>query len=133
MEKTINTKQGSVLQMATGKTVSELSAKLNIDVSEALTGLKAIQREAKKAVQAIKEVERARYYNGSLVKLGLTVLYNDGINFFPAIIVRSWGDNIVSLQVFTDYPEHNRMNKIVRKATKGRGKGQWMFQDELYQ
>lgn len=31
---------------------------VNIDVSEALVGLKAIQREAKKATQSLRELER---------------------------------------------------------------------------
>jgi phage-related minor tail protein len=37
--------------------IKELSIKVNVDVSEALTGLKAIQREAKKATQALRELE----------------------------------------------------------------------------
>ncbi|AHM66872.1 hypothetical protein PPSQR21_032330 [Paenibacillus polymyxa SQR-21] len=36
---------------------NEISARINVDVSEALTGLKAIQREAKKAAQALRELE----------------------------------------------------------------------------
>lgn len=38
---------------------NSVSGKVSIDVSEALTGLKAVQREAKEAVKALKEVERA--------------------------------------------------------------------------
>lgn len=34
-----------------------LTVKVDVDVSEALTGLKALQREAKKATQAIRELE----------------------------------------------------------------------------
>lgn len=34
-----------------------LSVKVDIDMSEALTGLKALQREAKKATAALKEAE----------------------------------------------------------------------------
>ncbi|KQL18843.1 BC1881 family protein [Cytobacillus solani] len=37
----------------------ELSIAVKVDVSEALTGLKAIQREAKKATQALRELEAA--------------------------------------------------------------------------
>lgn len=37
----------------------ELSVKINVDIAEALTGLKAIQREAKKAAQALRELEAA--------------------------------------------------------------------------
>ncbi|MBB6732681.1 hypothetical protein [Cohnella zeiphila] len=36
-----------------------LSVKVNVNVSEAIRGLKAIQREAKKAAQALREVESA--------------------------------------------------------------------------
>jgi len=38
----------------------ELSIKVNVDISEALTGLKALQREAKKATQALRELEEAQ-------------------------------------------------------------------------
>jgi hypothetical protein len=34
----------------------ELTVKVDVDVSDALTGLKAIQREAKKATQALREL-----------------------------------------------------------------------------
>jgi hypothetical protein len=37
----------------------ELTIKVDVDVSEALTGLKALQREAKKATQALRELEEA--------------------------------------------------------------------------
>lgn len=37
-----------------------LTVKVNVDVSEALTGLKAIQREAKKATAALRELTAAR-------------------------------------------------------------------------
>lgn len=35
----------------------ELTIKIDVDISDALTGLKAIQREAKKATQALRELE----------------------------------------------------------------------------
>jgi len=35
----------------------ELTMKIDLDVSEALTGLKALQREAKKTTQVLKETE----------------------------------------------------------------------------
>ena len=37
---------------------SRVSININVEVSEALTGLKAIQREAKKATQALRELEQ---------------------------------------------------------------------------
>ncbi|MGM7680964.1 hypothetical protein ACSVDA_02300 [Cytobacillus sp. Hm23] len=46
--------------MAQEREVGELSVKLNVDVSEAITGLKAIQREARKVTQALRELEAQR-------------------------------------------------------------------------
>ncbi|MGM7680980.1 hypothetical protein ACSVDA_02380 [Cytobacillus sp. Hm23] len=43
--------------MAQEREVGELSEKLNIDVSEAITGLKTIQREARKVSQVLWELE----------------------------------------------------------------------------
>jgi phage-related minor tail protein len=40
--------------------ISELSVKVNVDVSEAISGLKAVQREAKKATQALAELKAAQ-------------------------------------------------------------------------
>lgn len=37
-----------------------LTIEVDVDVSEALTGLKALQREAKKATQALRELEEAQ-------------------------------------------------------------------------
>lgn len=47
----------------------DLTVRINVDVSEALTGLKAIQREAKKATQALRELEAAQkpFWEGGLV------------------------------------------------------------------
>ncbi|MDR4318692.1 Uncharacterised protein [Niallia circulans] len=39
------------------KTVGELTCKVDVDISEALTGLKALQREAKKAAKELRELE----------------------------------------------------------------------------
>lgn len=51
----------------TDKMSRGLSVKVDVDVSEALTGLKALQREAKKATQALREVETAwDYSEGSI-------------------------------------------------------------------
>lgn len=40
--------------------IGELSVKVNVDVSEAISGLKAVQREAKKATQALAELKAAQ-------------------------------------------------------------------------
>ena len=39
------------------RAVEELTVKVGVDVSEAITGLKAIQREAKEATKALRELE----------------------------------------------------------------------------
>lgn len=46
--------------MADNKSRGELSIKVNVDVSEAITGLKAIQREARDAAKALRELEEAQ-------------------------------------------------------------------------
>lgn len=40
--------------------VGNLNVKVEIDVSEALTGLKALQREAREATKALRELEAAK-------------------------------------------------------------------------
>lgn len=42
------------------KKAGELTVKIDVDVSEALVGLKAIQREARDAVKALRELEAAK-------------------------------------------------------------------------
>ncbi|WP_342540058.1 hypothetical protein MHI39_20235 [Heyndrickxia sp. FSL K6-6286] len=39
------------------KAKRNLTVKIDVDISEALTGLKALQREAKKATQVLRELE----------------------------------------------------------------------------
>jgi hypothetical protein len=43
-----------------GKDVSALNVKVNVDVAEALKGLKAVTRAAKKATAALKELDDAQ-------------------------------------------------------------------------
>lgn len=43
----------------TKRELSELSVKVDVDIAEAIRGLKAVQREAKKATQALRELESA--------------------------------------------------------------------------
>jgi phage-related minor tail protein len=38
-------------------TIGELNVNINVDITETIRGLKAIQREAKKAAQALRELE----------------------------------------------------------------------------
>ncbi|MFS1516089.1 hypothetical protein V1503_06135 [Bacillus sp. SCS-151] len=41
----------------TKREVGELTVKLNVEVSDAIIGLKAIKREARKAMQVLRELE----------------------------------------------------------------------------
>ncbi|MDX8362461.1 hypothetical protein [Cytobacillus sp. IB215316] len=41
----------------TQREVGEFTVKLNVEVPDVITGLRAIQREAKKATQALRELE----------------------------------------------------------------------------
>lgn len=61
-----------------------LTVKVDVDVSEALTGLKAVQREAKKAAQALREVEAALEVEAEVYRVkehasqpGVGVVIND--------------------------------------------------------
>lgn len=49
---------------------AELNVKVNVDIAETIRGLKAIQREAKKATQALRDLEAAQvnpvYYASGL-------------------------------------------------------------------
>ncbi|WP_060210517.1 hypothetical protein [Sporosarcina koreensis] len=45
------------VERAEKRKADALTVKIDVDVSEALTGLKAVQREARKAAQALREVE----------------------------------------------------------------------------
>jgi hypothetical protein len=44
-----------------------LSIKVDVDVSEALTGLKAVQREAKEAAKVLRELESAVLHKGEVI------------------------------------------------------------------
>lgn len=49
----------TVVTAEQARKLNELTVKVDVDVSEALTGLKALQREARKATQALKDTETA--------------------------------------------------------------------------
>ena len=60
------------------------SVKIDVEVSEALTGLKAIQREAKKATQALRELEESpkpnlRFKEGVGIYKGFGLIIDDNI------------------------------------------------------
>lgn len=45
-------------------TIGEINVKVNVDIAEAIRGLKALQREAKKATQALRDLEAAQVRAG---------------------------------------------------------------------
>lgn len=47
----------NIADLGKSRKVGEIAMKLDIDVSEALTGLKAVQREARKATQSLAELK----------------------------------------------------------------------------
>jgi hypothetical protein len=51
-----------------------LTVKVDVDVSEALTGLKALQREAKAAVRELREVENAKVSGRKIERLSNFIL-----------------------------------------------------------
>lgn len=53
----------------------ELKVKLDVDISDALTGLKALQREAREATKALRELEEETVKAG---RLDLLRLFNGG-------------------------------------------------------
>src|SRR5690606_10999534 len=48
------------MNMADKQSREEITLKVNVDVSEALTGLKAVTREAREATKALRELEDAQ-------------------------------------------------------------------------
>ena len=65
------------------RSVGELTVKVNVDVSEALTGLKALQREARKAVQLLRELENEAEVEEIEVGPGDVVIYYNDENGKP--------------------------------------------------
>jgi hypothetical protein len=67
----------------------ELNVNINVDITETIRGLKAIQREAKKAAQALRELEavqvdaaleKARMPDGTYDVAVISALTSAGIN-----------------------------------------------------
>jgi hypothetical protein len=50
-----------------------LSIKVDVDISDALTGLKALQREAREATKALRELENAREISTTIELDGKTI------------------------------------------------------------
>lgn len=56
-----------VSNLEENKTVGDISVRVDVDVSDALTGLKAVQREARNAAKAVRELESVKVTDVSLV------------------------------------------------------------------
>lgn len=59
--------------MADKQSRGDLTVKIDVDVSEALTGLKAVQREAREATKALRELEVTQKEIQALPRGGVTV------------------------------------------------------------
>ncbi|MDF1510861.1 hypothetical protein PZE06_22260 [Robertmurraya sp. DFI.2.37] len=61
--------------MAAQNAREAISVKIDVDISDALTGLKALQREARETTKALRELEGATVKAG---RLDLLRLFNGG-------------------------------------------------------
>jgi hypothetical protein len=56
---------------------SKLTIKIDVDVSEAITGLKAIQREAKEATKALRELEVTKNSEPNVINITINTTNTD--------------------------------------------------------
>lgn len=69
------------------KSAGDITVKVDVDISEALTGLKALQREAKKATQALRELEEAPQFNlANIIANSLPISTEDAEKVVEAIM-----------------------------------------------
>jgi hypothetical protein len=67
-------KEAADIDVGPRKPFGELTVRLDVDASDAITALKAIQREARKATQALRELEAvAALHKGEVVIPEITV------------------------------------------------------------
>lgn len=78
MEGVLKAGQYSEVESDTRRSIGQLT--VDLDCSEALTGLKALQREARKATQALRELEECAKATGSTTNMGAS--YIAGISGF---------------------------------------------------
>ncbi|WP_434750243.1 hypothetical protein [Paenibacillus amylolyticus] len=90
--------------------INEISARINVDVSEALTGLKAIQREAKKATQALRELEEAQK---AVSKCGLHTQITDTQT---GVVVKDFGIDCGVLISTPTEDDFRRMSEIISNS-----------------
>lgn len=93
--------------------IGELSVKVNVNVSEALTGLKALQREAKKATQALRELE-------SVINAPLPILPN-GVNVNEIVVPLSVGECVTPFTVSSTVPDHVKQYRQNEKTYESSG------------
>lgn len=62
----------------------ELNVNINVDITETIRGLKAIQREAKKAAQALRELESAQ--KAQLINTEYIAITGTGTVYDPATL-----------------------------------------------
>lgn len=72
-----------------------LGVKIDVDVSEALTGLKALQREAKEATRALRELEEQAKRN-SLLPCGVVAHLSQGERILPMSALSSEPDKFTA-------------------------------------
>jgi len=73
------------------KSVGDLTVKVNVDVSEALTGLKAVQREAREATKALRELEEAQNRSRVFTNIPTHIKFEDESKSITDDITRSYG------------------------------------------
>lgn len=62
--------------MAAQNAREAISVKLDVDIFDALTGLKALQREAREATKALRELEEAQARSNEIDRLAAFILAN---------------------------------------------------------
>lgn len=69
------------------KSAGDITVKVDVDISEALTGLKALQREAKKAAKELRELEEAPQFNlANIIANSLPISTEDAEKVVEAIM-----------------------------------------------
>lgn len=68
--------------------IGGINVNINVNIAETITGLKAIQREAKKATQALRELEKAQGIDNRSFHVNERILW-DGVEH---TVLASFGD-----------------------------------------
>ena len=125
-----------IKRVPTQKKATSTTVKIDVDVAEALTGLKAVERQAKKATQALRETEStaqrlkvhldangAEYYgNLALLHAGERVLPNTPDFTLSHISTRALSEEMARREGVTEYyvaPHGARAELWIRDADSG--------------